>query len=225
MPTSPSSTAGSRSRDRVSGAESSSAGRTAGLAPVRGRRRPWLLGLGALLATLGGLTVVWLVGAAGDRQEVLAVRSDVAYGQALTADDLTTARVSVDPGVAVLSTQDADAVIGLVASTRLSPGMLLTSDMVEPSGEPEAGRVLVPIAVPADRMPAGGLRADDRLLAVDAEGAGDMAPTPATVVRVGPADINGITVVDVTTATQAGPGLAVAAANGHIALVVQPSGN
>lgn len=225
MPTSPSSTAGARSRDRVSGAESSSAGRTAGLAPVRGRRRPWLLGLGALLATLGGLTVVWLVGAAGDRQEVLAVRSDVAYGQALTADDLTTARVSVDPGVAVLSTQDADAVIGLVASTRLSPGMLLTSDMVEPSGEPGAGRVLVPIAVPADRMPAGGLRADDRLLAVDAEGAGDMAPTPATVVRVGPADINGITVVDVTTATQAGPGLAVAAANGHIALVVQPSGN
>ena len=176
MPTSPSSTAGARSRDRVSGAESSSAGRTAGLAPVRGRRRPWLLGLGALLATLGGLTVVWLVGAAGDRQEVLAVRSDVAYGQALTADDLTTARVSVDPGVAVLSTQDADAVIGLVASTRLSPGMLLTSDMVEPSGEPEAGRVLVPIAVPADRMPAGGLRADDRLLAVDAEGPGTWRP-------------------------------------------------
>jgi hypothetical protein len=84
--------------------------------------------------------------------------------------------------------------------------------------------VLVPIAVPADRMPAGGLRADDRLLAVDAEGAGAMAPTPATVVRVGPADINGTTVVDVTTATQAGPDLAVAAANGHVALVVQPSG-
>ena len=225
MPTSPSTTAGSRSRDRTVGVESSLAGRTAGLSPVRGRRRPWLLGLGALLATLGGLTVVWLVGAAGDRQEVLAVRTDVAYGQALTAEDVTTARVSVDPGVAVLPTQDADAVIGLVASTRLSPGMLLTTDMVEPAGEPGAGRVLVPIAVPADRMPAGGLRPDDRLLAVDAEGAGAMEPTPATVVRVGPADINGMTVVDVTTATQAGPGLAVAAANGHVALVVQPSGN
>ncbi|MDH4017428.1 MAG: SAF domain-containing protein [Actinomycetota bacterium] len=225
MPTSPSTTAGSRSRDRTVGVESSLAGRTAGLSPVRGRRRPWLLGLGALLATLGGLTVVWLVGAAGDRQEVLAVRTDVAYGQALTAEDVTTARVSVDPGVAVLPTQDADAVIGLVASTRLSPGMLLTTDMVEPAGEPGAGRVLVPIAVPADRMPAGGLRPDDRLLTVDIEGAGDMAPTPATVVRVGPADINGMTVVDVTTATQAGPDLAVAAANGHVALVVQPSGN
>lgn len=225
MPTSSSSTAGSRSRDRAAEAAFSSGSRDVGLAPVRGRRRPWLLGLGALLATLGALTVVWLVGAAGDRQEVLAVRGDVAFGQVLTADDVTTARVSVDPGVSVLSTESADVVIGLVANTRLSPGMLLTADMVEPAGEPGAGRVLVPIAVPAERMPAGGLRADDRLLAVDAEGAGAMAPTPATVVRVGPADVNGLTVVDVTTATLAGPALAVAAANGHVALVVQPSGS
>ena len=136
--------------------------------------------------------MVWLVGAAGDRQEVLAVRGDVAFGQALTADDVTTARVSVDPGVSVLSTESADAVIGLVANTRLSAGMLLTADMVEPAGEPGAGRVLVPIAVPAERMPAGGLRADDRLLAVDAEGAGAMAPTPATVVRVGRAVLEGV---------------------------------
>ncbi len=94
----------------------------AGLAPVRGRRRPWLLGLGAFLATLGSLTVVWLVGAAGQRQEVLAVRADVAYGEALTADDLTIARVSVDPGIAVLPSADRDALVGQVATTRLSAG-------------------------------------------------------------------------------------------------------
>ena len=52
--------------------------------------------------SLGSLTVVWLVGAAGQRQEVLAVRADVAYGEAVTADDITIARVSVDPGIAVL---------------------------------------------------------------------------------------------------------------------------
>ena len=40
----------------------------------------------------------------------------------------------------------------------------------------------------------------------------------------GPVDINGVTVVDVTTASAAGPALAVAAANGHVALVVEPSG-
>jgi hypothetical protein len=203
-----------------------------GLAPVRGRRRPWLLGLGALLATLGSLTVVWLVGAAGQRQEVLAVRSDVPYGQVVSADDITIARVSVDPGIAVLPASERDAIVGQVATTRLAPGMLLTGGMVEPSGEPGPGQVLVPIAVPAERMPAGGLRAGDRILAVDAEalgsdGAGSVAATTtaASVVRVGPVDINGVTVVDVTTPAAAGPRLAVAAANGHVALVVEPSGS
>jgi hypothetical protein len=204
----------------------------AGLAPVRGRRRPWLLGLGALLATLGSLTVVWLVGAAGQRQEVLAVRADVAYGEVVTADDITIARVSVDPGIAVLPGADRDSVVGQVASTRLTQGMLLTDGMVEPAGEPGPGRVLVPIAVASERMPAGGLRAGDRILAVDSEAAGPEAgmaaaasPTAATVVRVGPADINGVTVIDVTTAAEAGPRLAVAAANGHVALVVEPTGS
>ena len=215
------------------GSARSAMGQTAGLAPVRGRRRPWLLGLGALLAALGALTVVWLVGAAGQRQEVLAVRSDVAYGQVVTADDITIARVSVDPGVAVLAGAERSAVVGQVAMTRLTPGMLLTEGMLEPAGEPGPGRVLVPIAVPSERMPAGGLRAGDRILAVDSEDAAAAdggvgvaaAPIPATVVRVGPVDINGVTVIDVTTASTAGPALAVAAANGHVALVVEPSGS
>ena len=175
---------------------------------------------------------MWLVGAAGQRQEVLAVRADVAYGELVTADDITIARVSVDPAIAVLPRADRDVVVGQVATTRLTPGMLLTDGMVEPAGEPGPGRVLVPIAVPAERMPAGGLRAGDRILAVDSEaavpeaGVGTAAaPTAATVLRVGPADINGVTVVDVTTAAAAGPRLAVAAANGHVALIVEPNGS
>ena len=194
------------------------------LAHVRGRRRPWLIGLGALLASIGALTVVWLVGAAGQRQEVLAMRSDVAYGQELTSDDITVARVSVDPGVAVLPATDRESVVGQVATTQLSAGMLLTSAMVEVTGDPGPGLVLVPLALPAERMPAGGLRAGDQILAVDSEGSVATPPIPATVVRVGPMDINGITVVDVTTAAASGPGLAVSSANSHVALVVQPTG-
>ena len=193
------------------------------LAPIRGRRRPWLIGLGVLLASIGALTVVWLVGGAGQRQEVLAVREDVAYGQELSSDDVTVARVSVDPGVAVLPAADRDSVIGQVATTELSAGMLLTAAMVEPTGDPGPGLVLVPIALPAERTPAGGLRAGDQILAVDSEGSDDLSPISATVVRVGPMDINGITVVDVTTAAASGPRLAVAGANGRVALVVEPT--
>ncbi len=193
------------------------------LAPVRGRRRPWLIGLGALLASIGALTVVWLVGAAGQRQEVLAIRADVAYGQELTSDDVTVARVSVDPGVAVLPATDRDSVIGQVATTQLAAGMLLTAGMVEVTGDPGPGLVLVPIALSAERTPAGGLRAGDRILAVNSEEFDDPAPISATVVRVGPMDINGITVVDVTTAAASGPRLAVAGANGSVAVVVEPT--
>ncbi len=206
----------------------SSAGSLPGLAPVRGRRRPWLVGLGALLASLGALTVVWLVGAAGQRQEVLAVRTDIAYGQQVLAEDLTITRVSVDPGVAVLPASARSEVSGQVATTRLLAGTLLAQGMVEPAGEPGPGRVLVPVAVNAERMPAGGLRPGDRILAVDADApistAGSTAGTSATVVRVGPMDVNGVTVIDVTTLQAAGPALAVASANGRVALVVEPSG-
>lgn len=192
---------------------------------VRGRRRPWLIAAGLLLTAVGALAVMWLVGAAGQRQEVLVVRQQVEYGEELEAADLGVVRVSVDPGVDVVPAGQRGALEGQVATTRLTPGMLLVAGAVEPAAEPGPGRVLVPIAVPAERMPAGGLRAGDRILAVDsepAEGPPLGGGYPATVVRVGPMDVNGVTVVDVTTAANDGPGLAIAAANGQIALVVQP---
>jgi hypothetical protein len=202
------------------------------LPAVRGRRRPWVIATGALLASLGALAVIWLVGEAGQRHEVLLVRQEVPYGRMLTADDVTVARVSLDPGVSSWPAADREGVPGMVAATRLVPGMLLAPEMVEPSGAPGAGQVLVPIALPSERMPAGGLRAGDRILAVDAGGPTDDPDTavgpvrwvPATVVRVGPADINGVTVVDVTATPADGPGLALLAANARVAVVVQPSG-
>lgn len=194
-----------------------------GLTPLRSRRRPWLVGLGALLTTLGALAVVWLVGAAGQRQDVLAVRAEVAYGQMLTNEDVAVVRVSADPGVAVLSATRRGEVTGQVATTRLVPGMLLTAEMLAAGGDPPPGRVLVPIALPEDRMPAGGLHAGDRLLLVDTESV-QAAATPAEVVRVGPVDLDGVAVVDVTTSPRLGPGLAVSSARGHVAVVVEPAG-
>lgn len=200
------------------------------LPAVRGRRRPWLVALGVLLAAVGALSVVWLVGAAGQRIEVLVMRQELNYGQPITAESVGIARVSVDPGVAVMPASERDLVIGQYAVTHLVPGALLAADMVAPDAGPAPGQVLVPLAVPSERMPAGGLRAGDRILAVDSGGVtsapGDGAAGrayAATVVRVGATDVNGIAVVDVTTAAADGSPLAVAAANGQIAVVVQPS--
>lgn len=196
------------------------------LVPVRGRRRPWLVALGAFLAATGALLVVWMVGAAGQRQEVLVLRQDVPYGQPVTDADLAVTRVSVDPGVEVVPAAGRDRVAGLVAATTLTAGALLTPASVEAAGEPGPGRVLVPVPLAAERLPAGGLRPGDRILAVgtaSAESASALA-IPSSVVRVGSMDVNGVSVVDVTVAAQDGSRLAVAAAQGAVAIVLQPSG-
>lgn len=203
-------------------AQEGRAAQGAQLVPIRGQRRPWLFGLGALLSAVGVLIVVWLVGVAGQRQEVLVVSRAVEYGRAIAAEDLTVARVSVDPGVRVLSASARAGLVGQLAATELIPGMLMTQGMAEPVGEPRPGRVLVPVAVAAERMPAGGLRAGDRILAVDAGDASSRRTYSAAVVRIGPTDVNGVTVVDVTVAAGDGPSLAVAAANDKVAIVVQP---
>ncbi len=198
------------------------------VAAVRGRRRPWLIATGLLLASVGALLVMWLVGSAGQRQDVLVVRQAVEYGEVIESADLGIARVSIDPGVEVVPASDRVLIEGKVATTRLTPGMLLAPGVAEPGGAPSPGQVLVPIAVPADRMPAGGLRAGDRILAVDSEpsdGLASSASIPAEVVRIGPMDVNGVTVVDVAAKAPDGPVLAVAAANGRVALVVVPVGN
>lgn len=201
----------------------------AGAMPVRARRRPWLIAFGVMLATVGSLAVVWLVGAAGQRVEVLVLRAHVPYGQAISVDDLGVARVSVDPGVAVLPSADRAAVVGQYAATQLHPGMLITSEMITPDAGPPPGRAQVPVAIAAERMPAGGLRAGDRILLVDAgDAAAPGSPSrtfAATVTRVGTTDVNGVTVVDVATSLGDAPGLAVASANGRVAVVVQANGN
>ncbi len=203
------------------------------LAHPRGRRRPWVIATGVMMSAIGALTVMWLVGVAGHREDVVVVRTTVPYGQPLTAEDLGVARVSLDPGVPSIPAELRGTLVGQVAATRLVAGMLLVPGMLEESGDPRSGSVLVPIAVPSDRMPAGGLRAGDRILAVSvapdesrsglAPGAGSGA-VPATVIRVGPADVNGVAVVDVAVAAGDGPGLAIAAALGQVALVVRPPG-
>jgi len=188
---------------------------------------------GILLAAVGSLVVVWLVGAAGQRVEVLVLRADVPYGQALTAADLGVARISVDPGVAIVPADQRPEVVGSFPMAPLTAGSLLSPSMIGSDSGPPAGQSLVPLAISAERMPALGLRPGDRILAVDAgaitdSGAGVRVSAPysfpATVVRVGPADVNGTSVVDVTTGSSAAPALSVASANGRIAIVVQPTG-
>ena len=156
----------------------------------------------------------------------MVLRQTVHYGESLSASDLGIVRVSVDPGVEVVSAARRSEFVGMTAVTELQPGSLLTTGVVTTGTGPEPGRVLVPLALPADRVPASGLRAGDRLLAVGTAEEDDAAlAVPVEVVRIGEMDVNAVTVVDVLAATTDGPRLSVFASRGEIAIVVQPSGS
>lgn len=200
------------------------------IAAPKGRRRPGLLALGIALVAVGALAAVWLVNSASQRLPVIAVVRDVPYGSVLTDADLGTANVSVDSTVQTIPASESSSIVGSVAATDLTAGSLLTPGQVTTVAPPGPGQVLVAVAVPANRMPAGGLQAGDHLLVVDTPNP-DTDPSgvppatiPATVVRLGATDVNGVTVVDVTVATGDGPALAARTASGRIALVVRPRG-
>lgn len=198
-------------------------------APVpRARRRPALLALGVALMALGVLSGVWLVNRADERVSALAVARAVPFGEVISADDLSRAEVSVDPSVGTIPARDVSRVLGRVAATNLTPGSLLSWSAVTDSVPPAPGQVLVAIALPAARMPAGSLQAGDKVLVVDTPSADADAPRlppstiSATVVRLGEPDLNGVTVVDVTVSSSDGPALAARSATGRIAVVLQP---
>jgi hypothetical protein len=194
----------------------------------RARRRPALLALGVGLVAVGALVTVWLVSSTGQRTSVLVMAHDVAYGAPVTDSDLATAEASLDPLVSAFPASERARVVGMIAATTLTTGSLLSPSQLATTTPPAAGQVLVGVAVPATRMPASGLVAGDQILIVDTPAAdadppaGVPATITASVVRVGAADLNGVSVVDVTVAPGDGPALAARSATGRIAIVVQP---
>lgn len=191
-----------------------------------GRRRWGMFAFAVLVIALGGLASTWLVAAARTQDSVLVLARDVPIGSELTAADLAAARVNLEPSVVSIPAADAAQVVGQVATADLSRGSLLSPTMVAPIAPPTAGTVLVGVAVPASRMPVGPLLAGDRVLIVDTPPADADPPTtppgtvPATVVRLGPPDVNGARVLDVTVTAADGPALVARSATGRVGLLL-----
>jgi hypothetical protein len=182
------------------------------------------------LAVIGALGAFWLAGAAGDRVPVLAVARDVPFGEPLTAADLRVVEVAAGAEVSTVPADRLDDVVGRVAAAPLAPGALLTEDVLTVAGPPGAGELLIGVAVPSGRMPAGPLTVGESVLIVETpanEAEASVGPPrtfPVTLVRVGDPDVNGVTVLDVAVAEDVGPALAALAATGRIAVAVEPRG-
>ncbi|MFC0860949.1 SAF domain-containing protein [Sphaerimonospora cavernae] len=198
-------------------------------AQPRQRRRGWLL-LGVLVVAGGGVLGYHTVNGLTDRVPVLVVTRDVPLGQELTAHDVTTTLVGVDDLVATVPARELRRVIGMRAAVDLVGGMLVQPKLLTDRLTPLGGQQLVPVAVKPSRLPARGLRPGDSVLVVAAPD-GQAVPTTkaaatprieAVVDQVKGPDTDGLMVVDLIVNGTEGADLAARAAEGPVAMVLNP---
>ena len=134
------------------------------LVPGGGRQRRWSLALLAVLVTVAsalGFVVLWMN--AGGREPVLALRRNVAAGQAIEADDLQVVRVAADPGIDPIASSARDDVVGRPAAADLLAGTLLVPEAVGTASGLEAGQAVIAVPVSPEELPAD-LEGGDRVV-------------------------------------------------------------
>jgi hypothetical protein len=194
----------------------------------RQRRRSSLV-LGILVVAGGAVLAFHTANRMSDRESVLVMTGDVALGQPLTAQNVSTTMVGGDQAVATVRGQDLQRVIGMRAAADLMRGMLVQPRMVTDQVTPLSDQQLIPIAVKPSRLPARGLRPGDHLLVVPipqgqavSDAKAQSGGIEALVDQAKGPDNDGLMVVDVLVHNSDGPKLAALAADGDIALALNP---
>ena len=204
-----------------------------GAAPsVRQRRNPRLAALGAVLLTVGGLTGGWLFTQGGQTEAVVALKAPITAGQRITADQVGTAQLPTNTGLATIPGADIDTIIGKYANASLPAGALLSPQSVQPDLFPPTGKSVVGVALKPSQAPARGLLPGDlvRLVVTATSGAGAIpgqgdqtgATWSATVLTSGTRSDDGTTTVDFVIDTDTSAALAAAAGAGNVAVILDP---
>lgn len=194
--------------------------------PPRLRRRPALVAASIALICLGGVLAAFAWTSTTTTRSVVAVREEVARGQVISAADLMTVQVSVDPALRPVPASQLTSLVGRRAASDLAAGTLVTSAQVADQTLPSAGMSLVGVAPPPGQLPGEQLVAGDRVRVVSTPGAqGELGEDPpvtvaAEVVSVRVNDEDGQVVVTVQVPESDAPDLAARAATGNIALVL-----
>lgn len=195
-------------------------------APPKQRRRPALIGLGVALVALGGLGAAWLATSVSDTVAVIAVREDVARGELITADDLTTANINADPSLDPVSDTRMDEVVDSFAAFDLPAGSIVTEHSFSGTVQPGEGEAMVGVAVTSAQLPREPLRPGDVVRIVDTPNPQDDPPasTPdsieATVFSSTVEEETGLRVVDVILPEVRAADLAARVATGRVVVIL-----
>jgi hypothetical protein len=190
-----------------------------------------LVWLAVALIAAGGLIAWRVLLAVGATGEYLAVARQIEVGDVLTEADLTTVRITVDPALKPIRSNQPDQAIGRHAAVVLVPGTLLTAGQLTDQAYPGPGQQLVGISLPQDRLPHERLAPGASVLLVvttddnvtqQQPAAGPPVNIAATVADVDTGSKDGTMLVNVTVAERDGPLVADRAAAGRIAVVLAP---
>lgn len=194
--------------------------------PPKLRRRPVLIAASVAAICLGALASMWAYQSTSDAHSVLAVRQTIERGDVITAEDLMTVNISVDPALKPLSADQANSVVGKHAALDMSAGGVVTQDQVTEQALPAKGSSVVGIALTPGMLPANQIRVGDKVRVVVTPGQQGEMPTgqpdsiEAVVVGVAKDETTGNAIVNVQVPNNEGPMLAARAATGKVALVL-----
>jgi hypothetical protein len=152
--------------------------------PPKPRRRWGLFAAMVLVVCLGALGNVWLHAASTTAQLVVVARSTIERGAVITAEDLMTVRIEVDPSLHTVPGGDLAGLVGGRAALDVAAGSLLTPESVTQENVPPAGYSLVGVGVTQSMMPGTQLMAGDEIRVVataDQQGGTSTAATPVSV--------------------------------------------
>jgi len=194
--------------------------------PPKLRRRPVLIAASVAAICLGALASMWAYQSTSDAHSVLAVRQTIERGDVITAEDLMTVNISVDPALKPLSADQANSVVGKHAALDMSAGGVVTQDQITEQALPAKGSSVVGIALTPGMLPVNQIRVGDKVRVVVTPGQQGEMPTTqpdsiqAVVVGVAKDETTGNAIVNVQVPTNDGPMLAARAATGKVAIVL-----
>ncbi len=189
------------------------------------RRRPAYAMLGAALIAAGALTAAWFAQATDTATTVVVARDTIYRGQVIQEADLTTAALSGLAPDAVIPAADAANIVGLTAAVDVPANLPVPPSAVTDTPTPGAGSSVIGLRLTDGQLPAGGLVPGDDVRIVTTPSIGEPVtsePATARAVVVSTAATEGADAmrVDLLVDADDAPGLAVLAAAGRAALVL-----
>jgi len=200
------------------------------LRPTKSRRRPVLIALGVALALLGGIGTWWVTTNLTRTVSVMATGVDVARGETITAEDLTTIQLAGGQQVDAVPAADAAEVVGSTALVDLPAGTLITSANTGAAIAVTAGESIVGVSLTQAQMPGYPLAAGDQVRVVETPVTQGDAPTEtprsfeATVFTTRFDAETAVWVIDLVVPQREAADIAARASTGRVALVLDSTG-